>query len=74
MKLAIEIVLPEVKEAIENWEFWGQIELLPDERLKERRMIRHVVENFGRRYSITPQFQFKAVHGRHLATGFLKTG
>lgn len=60
----IDFAPPEVEEAVYARILRGEVERLPDEALQERRMVGHVVENFGRRQApaLEPQSQFVAVH------------
>src|SRR5258708_3542791 len=51
MKQAVQFARPEVEELLEFWEVGMQVMLLPDEVLKNVRVIRHAIKDTGGRQS-----------------------
>jgi hypothetical protein len=64
--LAVEIAFPEVEELREGGEFWGQIEILPDEALQNVPVIGHPIEDFGGGYTIVVELRNKTTVHRAL--------
>src|SRR5260370_40552856 len=62
MQPAFEIVAPEAEKAVEDGKSRRDIQLLPDVALEHRRMVRHVIKNFGGRQPIALQRQLELVH------------
>src|SRR5262245_6983766 len=62
----IDLASPEIEKLMDAWVVGRQVEGLPDETLQQRRMVRHVIEHFGRRQppSVEAQYQLVALHIR----------
>ena len=59
-ELALQIVCPVIKERPQARESWMHIIVLPNERLQERRMIWHAIQNLRRREAESPKLRAEA--------------
>ena len=62
MKFSVQFALPKIQELVQHRKFRGHVQFLPNESLKQTRMIGHVIEDFGCSKPIAFEHQIELAH------------